>query len=95
MKRVFLAGGIAGAAFLALWTPAQPAGACSVACETGSLELELVEVRLVEAADPDAAPELPVVAESGSIDAWGSAWFDDNTWFSWSPEADPTEEVTR
>lgn len=94
MKRLLLLGGIVGATSAAWWAPVEPAGACSIYCPPGELQLELVEVVLVEAAPDQEAPELPEAPETGTIDEWGSAWFDDNSFLYWSQEW-RTVEVSR
>lgn len=71
MRRWILGAGLLGLAGVAA-LPAEPAGACSVFCRVGSMELELVEVRLVEAADPDAEPPAePLWPLKASVDADG------------------------
>lgn len=82
MERWWLAV-VVGASLAATVVPDESVGACSIVCPSGSLTLELVEVRLIEAADPAAeAPAVPAWGATGELTEWGSMWFDDGSTFS-------------
>lgn len=51
---------------------APPAGACTVFCEEGSVELELRTVELIAPADPSAeAPTAPQWPDYATFNTWG------------------------
>ena len=87
MKRLALALAAGTALIAAVSLPsAEPANACSLACDTAELQLELVEVRLVQAADGAAElPEAPHWAELAVYNGWGNLWDEEGTWMWFSP----------
>ena len=78
MKRLIATTALAAAVWAAASAPIEPAGACSILCPAETLRLELVEVRLVDGpATSDSDVVVPTWPESGTYDAYGAVWFDD------------------
>lgn len=93
MKRLALATLTGAALYGAASLPAaEPANACSLYCPPGEMGLELVEVRLVEAADP--AAELPTTPEWSSEAVFSAYWSlstNDGTWIWFAPIREEVE----
>ncbi len=77
------------AVFAAGASLAPPAGACTVYCEDGSLELELRTVELIAPADPSAeTPTAPQWPDHATLNTWGElALSDGRTLFFIAPGA--------